>query len=115
MPSRPSPRESAQWHAHPAPQAPRPTRPRPPRWPALATTPSSRVPSGLQLRQIMLGNLAPGCPPYAGMAADVFERRVERADAVRHAADVGMQRDRHDPAGRFAFAIEHVEGPADHA
>src|SRR6266849_5363814 len=48
------------------------------------------------------------------MAADVFERGVERADAVRYAADVGMQRDRHDAPGLFAFAIEHVEGAADH-
>jgi hypothetical protein len=49
------------------------------------------------------------------MPADVLERRVERADAVRHAADVGMQRDRHHAAGCLALAIEHVEGAADHA
>src|ERR1700722_17293047 len=66
-----------------------------------------------RLRDEVLGDLGAGRAPHARMAADVVERRVERADAVRHAGDVGMQSDRQHPAGRLALAIEHVEGAAD--
>src|SRR5262249_12014090 len=43
-------------------------------------------------RQVEFGNFRAGGAPYALMAADVFERRVERADAMRYAADIGVKR-----------------------
>jgi hypothetical protein len=43
------------------------------------------------------------------MGTDVFERGVERADAVRLARDERVNRDRHDARHCFAFAVQRVE------
>src|SRR5262245_58775971 len=66
------------------------------------------------LRAIMSRDLGPGRLPYVRVLADIAERGVERVDAVRHAGEIRVQRDRHDAPGLRAFAIEHVELPADH-
>src|ERR1700754_2050792 len=63
------------------------------------------------LRAIVSRDLRPGRLPHAGMPADVGERRVEGVDAMRHAGEIGMQRDRHHAPGFGALAIEHVELP----
>src|SRR5262249_59522615 len=68
----------------------------------------------LGMRVIGLRDLRAGRLPHAGVLADVVERGVERADAVRHAGQVGMNGDGHDAARLGALAIEHVELPADH-
>src|SRR5919197_5671534 len=61
------------------------------------------------LRAIMPRDLGTGRLPNPGVIADVGERRVERIDAVRHAGQIRMQRDRHHAARFRAFAIEEVE------
>src|SRR5580704_5338600 len=66
------------------------------------------------LRAIMACNLRAGRLPHSAMLADVAQRGVEGVDAVRHAGEIGMDRDRHDAARLRALAIEHVELPADH-
>ena len=53
-----------------------------------------------------------GRAPDAIMPANIVECRVERIDPMRHAADIRMECDRHDPAGFGALAKEHVEGAA---
>src|ERR1700730_6227833 len=65
-------------------------------------------------RQIEFRNLGAGGVPDALMATDVFERSVECPDAVGHAADIGVQRDRKHAAGIGALAVQHIEGTADH-
>ena len=47
------------------------------------------------------------------MRQDVFHRRAERADAVRLADPVGMQRDAHHAALFGAFLVHRVEVVAD--
>src|SRR6266487_5432609 len=59
-------------------------------------------------------DLRPGRAPYAFAPQDMLERRVERADAVGHAAQIRMQGDRHDAARLGAFFVENVELPDDH-
>src|SRR6266581_3474474 len=59
-------------------------------------------------------DLGPGRAPHAFAPEDVLERGIERADAVRHAAQVRMQRDRHDAARFGAFFVEDVELAHDH-
>src|SRR5262245_66361468 len=49
--------------------------------------------------------------PYVGMAADVLERRIEPADAMRDADDEGVQADGHHPRRAFPLAVEDVELP----
>src|SRR4029077_3891153 len=66
------------------------------------------------LRAVMACNLRAGRLPDAAVLADVAQRCVESVDAVRHAGEIGMDRDRHDAARLRALAIEHVELPADH-
>src|SRR5688500_6613778 len=64
--------------------------------------------------QIRPHDLFARCFPHARMAADVCERRIEPADAVRYADDEGMQADRHHPPRAFTLAVEHVELALDH-
>src|SRR5882762_6136363 len=59
-------------------------------------------------------DLGAGRAPYPFAPENMLERRVERADAVRHAAQVRMQGDRHDAPGFGAFFVENVELPHDH-
>src|SRR6266571_899645 len=59
-------------------------------------------------------DLGPGRAPHAFAPEDVLERGIERADAVRHAAQVRVQGDRHDAARFGAFFVEHVELAHDH-
>src|SRR5712691_5123483 len=66
------------------------------------------------LREIMSRDLASGRLPHPLVPTDRGERRVEGVDAVRHAGEIGVQRDRHDAPGFGALAVEHVELPADH-
>jgi hypothetical protein len=42
------------------------------------------------------------------------ERGIESVDAMGHAGQIRMDGDRHDAAGLRAFAVEHIELPADH-
>src|SRR5215831_10402198 len=65
-------------------------------------------------RQIELCNLGAGGAPHALMATDVFERGVERPDAMGYAADIGVQRNRKYAAGIAALAIQHIKSTADH-
>src|SRR5579871_412513 len=65
-------------------------------------------------REIEFRNLGAGGAPHALMAADVLERSVERPDTMRHAADVGMERNWKHAAGIGALTIEHIEAAADH-
>ena len=66
------------------------------------------------LREIMSRNLAAGRLPDTRMVADIAERRRKGVDAVGHAGEIGMQRDRHHASRFRALAIEHVELPTDH-
>src|SRR6267378_1027018 len=76
---------------------------------------SLRVPSVLRfLAHEVPRDLGAGRAPHAFAAENVFERRIERADPVRHAGEIGMQRDRHDAARFGAFFVEHVELAHDH-
>src|SRR6478609_5165457 len=70
--------------------------------------------SFLDLRTIVAGDLGAGRLPPPRVSADVGERGLEGIDAVRHAGEIGVQRNRHDPSRFRALAIEHVELPADH-
>src|SRR5882757_1828233 len=54
-------------------------------------------------------DLPAGGEPHPVMRGDVGERLVEPGDAVRHADQVGMQADRHDPAGLRALGVKRVE------
>src|SRR5881409_338814 len=64
--------------------------------------------------EVMLDDLAPGRTPHTLVAQDVGERRVERADSVRHADDERMQADRHNASRLRSLAVEGVELAADH-
>src|SRR4051812_15373509 len=66
------------------------------------------------LRAIMSRDFGPGRLPHPRMPADIRKRRVEGVDAMRHAGEIGVQRNRHDAARFGALAIEHIELPADH-
>src|SRR5262245_60136791 len=59
--------------------------------------------------EIVLDDLASGRAPHALVTQDVAERRIERADPVRHPDDERMQADRHDAPGVGALAVERVE------
>src|SRR5713226_5648254 len=54
-------------------------------------------------------DLLAGGEPHAVVGGDVAERLVEPGDAVRHADQVGMQADRHDPTRRCALGVERIE------
>src|SRR4029453_19500067 len=49
------------------------------------------------LRAIMPRDLGAGRLPHARVPADIGERGIEGVDAMRHAGEIGMERDRHDP------------------
>src|SRR3954471_5829215 len=68
----------------------------------------------LHLGMIMFDDFRAGGLPDAFVLADVFQSSVERIDAMRDTDQVGVERDRHHPAGFFALAVQHVELPADH-
>ena len=72
------------------------------------------IPPPAPLRRIVPRDLGAGRLPHARVGADMGERGIECIDAVGHAGQVGMDGDRHHPAGLRAFAVEHVELPADH-
>src|SRR2546421_486627 len=48
--------------------------------------------------RIVPRDLGSGRAPHAFAPQDMLERGVERADAMGHAGEIGMQRDRHDAA-----------------
>src|SRR6266849_6163066 len=50
-----------------------------------------------------------GGEPYLVVRCDVAERLVEPGDAVRHADQIGVEADRHDPARMRALGVERVE------
>ena len=54
---------------------------------------------------IPVTDLACGHQRYAVMADDVVEQRFQVFDAVWHARNIGVNRDRHDPRVRCAFEI----------
>src|SRR2546430_3286912 len=66
------------------------------------------------LRDVMPCDFAAGGKPHALVPADVVERRIESADAVRHAGQIRMDGNRHHASGFRTLAIKHVELPADH-
>src|SRR3977135_3107011 len=68
----------------------------------------------LGLCAIVAGDLGPRRLPHPRMPADIGERGLEGVDAMRHAGEIGVQRNRHDAARFGALAIEHIELPADH-
>src|SRR5262245_3312998 len=66
------------------------------------------------LRAIMPRDLRAGRLPHARVPADIGERGTKGIDAMRHAGEIGVERDRHNAPAFRALAIEHVELPADH-
>src|SRR5947207_13376322 len=64
--------------------------------------------------RIVPRDLGPGRAPHAFAPQNMLERGVERTDAVGHAGEIGMQRDRHDAARLGALFVENFELPHDH-
>src|SRR6266498_3101625 len=54
-------------------------------------------------------DLLAGGEPHPVMCGDIAERLVEPLYPVRYADQIGMQADRHDPAGLGALGVERVE------
>ena len=81
---------------------------------SLASFPSCDVSGAFACATIVPCNFRASRLPDFLVLADVFQRGVERADPVRHADQVRMQRNCHHSAGFGAFAVEHVELIADH-
>src|SRR5437016_4939370 len=54
-------------------------------------------------------DLLAGGEPHAVMGGDVVERLAEAGDAVRDADQVGVEANRHDPAGLRALGVKRVE------
>src|SRR5262249_24699423 len=82
--------------------------------PSLLSLPRrSRRRGVLQLRAIVPRDFRAGRLPDLLVPADVFQRGVERADAIGHAGQIGMHRDMHHASGGGALAIERIELPAD--
>jgi len=59
--------------------------------------------------EIVLDGLAPGRAPHALVAQNVRERRVERADPVRHADDERVHTNRHDTPRLRLLAVKRVK------
>lgn len=55
--------------------------------------------------QIAVCDFAPCRTPHTLVGANMGERRIERGDAVRLAAEIRMERDRHDAGGLLAFLV----------
>ena len=72
------------------------------------------APNDSRLRGEVPRDLGAGRLPHALVPADMGERGIEGIDAMGHAGQVRMDGDRHDAARLRAFAVEHVELPADH-
>src|SRR5579883_3264488 len=53
-------------------------------------------------------------PALRAITLSAMRRRVERSNAVRDAADIGVERDWKHTTGIGALSIEHVERSADH-
>jgi hypothetical protein len=77
------------------------------------TVPLSDLSRG-DLGAIVAHDLASSGEPHPSVAADVLERFVECANAIRLTGQVGVDHDGHDPPRFFSFFVQGVELTADH-
>src|ERR1700676_1422849 len=59
--------------------------------------------------EIPVGDLRAGPEQHAGLLADDLEYFAEIFEAMRHAHDVGMQRERHDARGVGRIGVDLLE------